>query len=598
MWKLCIEDDEGNQTVVPLIRDEITIGRQEGNTIRLTERNVSRKHAKLMRTEEGIYVEPLEPRYGIKRNGERIADKAEFREGDIFLIGDYRLTLQSERAVQAPPMPRSGPPGISAPPMPAAASGGFASETTQITRRPANEGTEIMPTMPAKLVVVSSNFAGQEFPLTRREMVIGRGEECDIIVDHRSVSQTHAKVAREAGNVYQIIDLNSKNGVRIGGEKYTHVHIKRGDIIELGHVKFRFVEPGENYVFTPQSILPDGEDLPSADGSGKSKVGKIMAAVAVVALLLGGGIIYATQDKGAGAEAAGTEAALVAGAAPAADAAPAALSEPVAKGLAKAEEQIKAGEIEKAIGVLETLQDTASTPQDKEKIDAALAQARTEKPFRNQYIVLKDDLQKKSYADALRNINKIPKHSVFQRLIEEEGLKDKAITGGLEAAQAAFDSKKWDASREIVDEILLVDGEQGAARAMLAQLDERSKPVVVAAKPAEPRDVVKEPKEAKPKDTKPKEPVEPEKIDPAEAKALFDSAKSKVFKADWSGVINDCGKSLKAGYSDCYRLMGLAYKNLNDQPKACKSYARYLKTKPANGSAVEGVMAKLGCDEL
>ena len=47
MWKLAIEDDEGKQTVVPLTRDEYTIGRKDGNTIRLTERNVSREHARL-----------------------------------------------------------------------------------------------------------------------------------------------------------------------------------------------------------------------------------------------------------------------------------------------------------------------------------------------------------------------------------------------------------------------------------------------------------------------------------------------------------------------------------------------------------------------
>ena len=37
--KLIIEDDEGRKTVVPFARDEISIGRLEGNTIRLTERN-------------------------------------------------------------------------------------------------------------------------------------------------------------------------------------------------------------------------------------------------------------------------------------------------------------------------------------------------------------------------------------------------------------------------------------------------------------------------------------------------------------------------------------------------------------------------------
>ena len=53
MFKLVIQDDEGKTTVVPLIRDEITIGRKEGNTIRLTERNVSRRHARIVRSHRG-----------------------------------------------------------------------------------------------------------------------------------------------------------------------------------------------------------------------------------------------------------------------------------------------------------------------------------------------------------------------------------------------------------------------------------------------------------------------------------------------------------------------------------------------------------------
>src|SRR3974390_2705015 len=36
MWKLVIEDDEGKRTVVPLSREQYSIGRKDGNTIRLT----------------------------------------------------------------------------------------------------------------------------------------------------------------------------------------------------------------------------------------------------------------------------------------------------------------------------------------------------------------------------------------------------------------------------------------------------------------------------------------------------------------------------------------------------------------------------------
>jgi ABC transport system ATP-binding/permease protein len=54
MVRLVISDNEGSTTVVPLLRDEVTIGRKEGNTIRLTERNISRRHVQLVRV-AGIY---------------------------------------------------------------------------------------------------------------------------------------------------------------------------------------------------------------------------------------------------------------------------------------------------------------------------------------------------------------------------------------------------------------------------------------------------------------------------------------------------------------------------------------------------------------
>ena len=237
MFKLVIEDDEGNKTIVPVIRDEISIGRQEGNTIRLTERNVSRQHAKLVREEGSVFLEEISARYGTLCNGEKIEGRTPFKIGDVFSVGDYRLTLQPEAGTSPEPPSLPEPRG----------------EIEEPAVR-ASDGTEIMPVQPARLVIVSSNFSGQEFPLDRKEMVIGRGEECDIIIDHRSVSATHAKIVREPKGVYKIIDLNSKNGVKVSGEEYNAIHLKRGDVIELGHVRFRFVEPGENYVFTPMAF--------------------------------------------------------------------------------------------------------------------------------------------------------------------------------------------------------------------------------------------------------------------------------------------------------------------------------------------------------
>src|SRR5256885_9340635 len=103
--KLIIEDDEGRKTVIPVVRDEITIGRNDANIVRLTEKNVSRKHGRLVRDEQGhFYIEDLNSFTGIRLNGEKIQGKALVREGDLIQISEYDLSLQAgpDEKPQAP----------------------------------------------------------------------------------------------------------------------------------------------------------------------------------------------------------------------------------------------------------------------------------------------------------------------------------------------------------------------------------------------------------------------------------------------------------------------------------------------------------------
>ena len=97
-WKLLIEDDVGDTTSVPLLRGVITIGRKEGNTVRLTARNVSRFHARLVNEGEQIFVEDLESYNGVRLNGDRIKGRVAVHEGDLIEIGDYHLAPQLEVA--------------------------------------------------------------------------------------------------------------------------------------------------------------------------------------------------------------------------------------------------------------------------------------------------------------------------------------------------------------------------------------------------------------------------------------------------------------------------------------------------------------------
>jgi pSer/pThr/pTyr-binding forkhead associated (FHA) protein len=102
--KLIIEDGEGRRTVVPEVRGEITIGRQAGNTIRLTDRNVSRRHARLVRENGSLLIEDLGSSNGVRVNGERIDGRSRVADGDVVEIGDYDLGIEGRLDTPATPL--------------------------------------------------------------------------------------------------------------------------------------------------------------------------------------------------------------------------------------------------------------------------------------------------------------------------------------------------------------------------------------------------------------------------------------------------------------------------------------------------------------
>lgn len=332
IFKLIIEDDEGKTTVYPLSDGSVSIGRKEGNTIRLMERNVSRRHARLLKNNGAVFIEDLDSYNGIRINGERIAGRYEVKEGDLVEIGDYHLALQrAEVQQQAPaanrdgwpqagtvpdiqlpndmvqgaergnrdtvidqpvppnvpgaiaqtveqgaldqPLPPSQPlvkppprgessDGAGLPPFPgpggmAPPKGPMYGESSNATEAASSDGklavgpahTSSVP----RLVCVSTSYAGKEFSLTRPELIIGRVEDNDIVIEHRSVSRNHAKILFD-GRTHKIIDLQSANGILVNGEEYAMTDLRKGDLIELGHVRFRFIPADEAFAPTDEEV--------------------------------------------------------------------------------------------------------------------------------------------------------------------------------------------------------------------------------------------------------------------------------------------------------------------------------------------------------
>jgi len=112
--KLVIEDDEGRRREVPLDRDEITLGRREDNLVHLPERNVSRRHARLVRREGRLLLEDLRSANGTRVNGIRIEAPVELGETDLVRIGDYGVALRQDGVPLESPLPGTSPPDLPA----------------------------------------------------------------------------------------------------------------------------------------------------------------------------------------------------------------------------------------------------------------------------------------------------------------------------------------------------------------------------------------------------------------------------------------------------------------------------------------------------
>lgn len=85
--------------------------------------------------------------------------------------------------------------------------------------------------------------AGRDpYKMTAEAFTIGRGKNCDFVIESNRVSREHCRIAREGGD-FTLEDLNSSNGTFFGPgkEKVTRRKIKDGDEFTLGTEKIRFV---------------------------------------------------------------------------------------------------------------------------------------------------------------------------------------------------------------------------------------------------------------------------------------------------------------------------------------------------------------------
>jgi predicted component of type VI protein secretion system len=67
---------------------------------------------------------------------------------------------------------------------------------------------------------------------------VGRQEDCDLRLDHKSVSKMHCVLVKSDGLVL-LRDLGSTNGTRVNGQRVRRAALLPNDELMIAHFKFR-----------------------------------------------------------------------------------------------------------------------------------------------------------------------------------------------------------------------------------------------------------------------------------------------------------------------------------------------------------------------
>ncbi len=196
----------------------IKIGRTADNHIVIDNLSVSRLHASVEMSADGLTIRDHESANGTRVNGVRV-DRARLSHGDIITIGKHNIVCR----VAAPDGSVAADPVLF--------------ESTLLA------GADNQPgpiTNPATLTETSPNRE-RTYSLDRGLMIIGSDEAADIVVRGRGIAPYHAEI-RFLGGHYSIRHLDGRTRVKVDGEAVKDRELSDGCAIVIGDFSFSFTQ--------------------------------------------------------------------------------------------------------------------------------------------------------------------------------------------------------------------------------------------------------------------------------------------------------------------------------------------------------------------
>jgi pSer/pThr/pTyr-binding forkhead associated (FHA) protein len=196
----------------------LDIGRDPNCDVVVASDDVSRWHAHIAPGPGGYQLKDSSTN-GVYVNGQRVLGERWLSARDTIHVGTAQFRFDAGTAASQPNvttidtdqlMPMTQAPGRPRAETP------LPNETVRLSRR----GEHAMPEPPllATLELLSDGLKGKRFRITRPLVHIGRSAKSDVVVAHKSVSSTHAKLQRRANDWY-VMDGESRNGTYVDGTR-------------------------------------------------------------------------------------------------------------------------------------------------------------------------------------------------------------------------------------------------------------------------------------------------------------------------------------------------------------------------------------------
>ncbi len=240
--KLVLLNPNGPEQEFSLAKRSISLGRANTNDIILDDPRISRSHARLDCSDQGITLEDLGSSNGTRLNGFRI-QRATLRPGDTISLGSRQLKYQVEDPSEDVGLTKID-------------------SQMQLDQTMNQEYLPVVihETSTPSLVVFNGENTWSIDLSDLDQASIGRDESCTVYIDSAKVSRRHAEVQQVSG-AFVLKDSGSTNGTWLGSQKVDQHILQDGDVFRIGPAQIIFKEG-----FQEQALTMADEQLASPGG--------------------------------------------------------------------------------------------------------------------------------------------------------------------------------------------------------------------------------------------------------------------------------------------------------------------------------------------